>query len=319
VVWLGGASFVMDDMVVLGHWTAAMLRSSTPLLMVTLGETLTQRVGIINLGVEGQMLVGACTGFAMAAVTGDPLFGFVAGAAAGVLLSVVHAFLCLAYGANQIGSGIAVWTLGLGLTSYFGRPFVGGRVVGLSPIGGPTVADVPILGPILMQLTPTAPAALLLVIMVGFWLYRTSTGLNWRIVGESFETARAIGIAPLLVQLQGILVGGLLSGFAGAILSVDYTQTWANDMTKGRGFVAVGLVIVARWNPFFVLPVVLIFGLSEAATLRLQAGGWTMSPYLIACLPYAVCLLCVIVASMREGRIGGMPAELASVFGRRPG
>ena len=90
-----------------------------------------------------------------------------------------------------------------------------------------------------------------------------------------------------------------------------------NDMTKGRGFVAVGLVIVARWNPFFVLPVVLIFGLSEAATLRLQAGGLTLSPYLIACLPYLVCLLCVIVASMREGRIGGMPAELASVFGRR--
>jgi simple sugar transport system permease protein len=307
----------VDDLTVIGHWTAAMLRSSTPLLLVTLGETLTQRVGIINLGVEGQMLGGACAGFAVAAVTGDPLLGFAAGAVAGVLLSAVHAILCLGFGANQIGSGIAVWTLGLGLTSYFGRPFIGSKVTGLAPLGGTAIADVPLIGPILAQLTPMPPMALLLAVVVGLWLYRTSTGLNWRIVGESFETARAIGLAPVLVQLQGILAGGLLSGFAGAILSVDYTQTWANDMTKGRGFVAVGLVIVARWNPFFVLPVVLIFGLSEAATLRLQAGGLTLSPYLIACLPYAVCLICVIVASMREGRIGGMPAELASVFGRR--
>jgi simple sugar transport system permease protein len=309
----------MDDLVVVGHWTAAMLRSSTPLLLVTLGETLTQRVGIINLGVEGQMLGGACTGFAIAAITGDPLMGFAAGAAAGVLLSSLHAFLCLACGANQIGSGIAVWTLGLGLTSYFGRPFVGDKVRGLAPIGGPDFANVPLLGPILTQLTPTAPAALLMVVLVGVWLYRTSTGLNWRIVGESFEAARAIGLAPRMVQVSGILAGGFFSGFAGAILSVDYTQTWANDMTKGRGFVAVGLVIVARWNPFFVLPVALIFGLSEAATLRLQAGGISLSPYLIGCLPYAVCLVCVIFASMRETRYGGMPAELASVFGRRSG
>lgn len=174
----------MDDMVVIGHWTAAMLRSSTPLLMVTLGETLTQRVGIINLGVEGQMLCGACAGFAAAATTGDPMIGFTVGACAGVLLSAVHAFLCLACGANQIGSGIAVWTLGLGLTSYFGRAFVGGKVTGLPPITGPAFADVPLIGPILTQLTPTAPTAVLLVVVVGLWLYRTGTGLNWRIVGE---------------------------------------------------------------------------------------------------------------------------------------
>jgi general nucleoside transport system permease protein len=156
-----------------------------------------------------------------------------------------------------------------------------------------------------------------LVLFGGFWLYRTRTGLNWRVVGESFEASRALGIRPLLVQAQAILVGGFLSGFAGAILSVDYTQTWANEMTKGRGFVAVGLVIVARWNPNLVLPVVLLFGLSEAATLRLQTTGLTVSPYLIGCLPYTVCLMCVVIVSLREGRIGGMPAELASVFGRR--
>jgi simple sugar transport system permease protein len=306
----------MDDLSVLGHWTAAMLRSSTPLLLVTLGETLTQRVGIVNLGIEGQMLAGACTGFAAAAVTGDPILGFAAGAVAGVLLSGVHALLCLGFGANQIGSGIAVWTLGLGLTSYFGRAFVGGEVKGLPTLGASGIADLPFIGPIISQLTIMPPLTLVLICCVGFWLYRTGTGLNWRVVGESFQTARAIGLVPWLIQLQGILIGGVLSGFAGSILSVDYTQTWANDMTKGKGFVAVGLVIVARWNPFFIIPVALLFGLSEAATLRLQAGGLAISPYLIGCLPYVVCLACVIVASVRESRIGGMPAELASVFGR---
>jgi general nucleoside transport system permease protein len=302
---------------VAGSWVAAMLRSSTPLMMVTLGETLTQRVGIVNLGIEGQMLCGACVGFAVAAHSGSPTLGLAAGAAAGLLLSFVHTALCLGCDANQIGSGIAVFTLGLGITSYFGRTVVGGKVAGLAPLAGSEFAGTPFAGPILSQLTPVAPLAIVIVLIVGLWLYRTRTGLSWRIVGESFQTARALGIRPMRVQALGVLVGGLLSGFAGAILSVDYTQTWANEMTKGRGFVAVGLVIVARWNPFLVLPVVLLFGLSEAATLRLQATGLTLSPYLISCLPYVVCLLCVIVVSLREGRIGGMPAELSAVFGRR--
>ena len=306
-----------DTLMVAGSWAAAMLRSSTPLMMVTLGETLTQRVGIVNLGIEGQMLCGACLGFAVAAQTGSPALGLAVGAIAGLLLSLIHCVLCLDCEANQIASGIAVWTLGLGLTSYFGRAAIGGNVSGLAPLAGPSFADLPFAGPILTQLTPIAPLAIALVLVVGFWLYRTRTGLAWRVVGESFQTARALGIRPKVVQVQGILVGGLLSGFAGAIISVDYTQTWANEMTKGRGFVAVGLVIVARWNPFLVLPVVLLFGLSEAATLRLQAAGLTLSPYLIACLPYLVCLLCVIIVSIRKGRIGGMPAELVSVFGRR--
>lgn len=300
----------MDDpaFLALAAWTAAMLRASMPLLLATLGETLTQRVGIINLGVEGQMLAGACAGFAVAAGTGDVRLGLLGGAVAGLVLASLHALLCLGCGANQIGSGIAVWTIGLGLTSYFGRPFIGAKVTGFPPLGS---------GPLLAQITATVPAVIALLALVGVWLYRTRPGLNWRVVGESFEAARAIGLSPRATQLAGILAGGLLSGVAGAVLSVDYTQTWANDMTKGRGFVAVGLVIVARWNPFYVLPVVLLFGLCEAATLRLQAMGVALSPYLIACLPYAISLLCVVIASLREGRIGGMPGELKSVFGRR--
>jgi len=281
-----------EAIAVAGSWVAAMLRSSTPLMMVTLGETLTERVGIVNLGIEGQMLCGACVGFAVAAQTGSPVLGFAAGAAAGLVLSLVHVALCLGCDANQIGSGIAVFTLGLGLTSYFGRVVIGGKVSGLAPLAGGDAVSIPFLGPIATQLTLVAPIAILVVLVAGLWLYRTRSGLNWRIVGESFETARALGIRPRLVQANGILIGGLLSGFAGAILSVDYTQTWANEMTKGRGFVAVGLVIVARWNPLLVVPVVLLFGASESRHSPPPGRGsdTVALPHRLPALPCVPCM-----------------------------
>ena len=149
---------------------------------------------------------------------------------------------------------------------------------------------------------------------MGLWLYRTRTGLTWRAVGESVEHAVALGIRPRLVQLQAILVGGLFSGLAGAVLSVDYTQTWASEITKGRGLVAVGLVIVARWNPYLVLPTALLFGLCEAAVLRLQAMGLEVSSYLLACLPYAMCLLVLVVTHLAIKRANHMPESLKHVL-----
>jgi ABC-type uncharacterized transport system permease subunit len=280
-------------------WGAATLRSATPLLLVLLGETLTQRAGIINLGVEGQMLIGAVVGFAVAATFGDPLLALGAGAGAGLLLSLVHALLCLGFRANQIGSGIAVWVLGLGISSYAGRPFIGGKVSPFAPVLG---------------VSPLIWAAILLVPLVGWWLYRTRPGLVWRAVGESVENAHALGIRPWLVQLTAILAGGLLSGVGGAVLSVDYTQTWANEITKGRGLVAVGLVIVARWNPFLVLPTALFFGFFEAAVLRLQAAGLEVSSYLLACLPYAACLAVLTAVHLSARHASYMPAGLKGVF-----
>lgn len=288
----------MDETVALA-WAAATLRAATPLLLVLLGETLTQRTGIVNLGVEGQMLMGAVVGFAAAATFGDPLTALLAGAAAGMALSLVHALLCLGFAANQLGSGIAVWILGLGASAYFGRPYIGGKVSTFAPVFG---------------ISPVIWLALLLAPLIGLWLYRTRTGLTWRAVGESVEHALALGVRPRLVQFQAILAGGLLSGIAGAVLSVDYTQTWANELTKGRGLVAVGLVIVARWNPFLVLPTALLFGLFEAAVLRLQAMGIEVSSYLLACLPYAMCLLILVATQLVTDRATAMPASLKNVF-----
>jgi general nucleoside transport system permease protein len=302
------------DAVALAAWIAASLRSATPLLLVMLGETLTQRTGVINLGVEGEMLMGACIGFAAAATTGDPVVGLLAGVIAGLVLSTLHAGLVLGARANQIGSGLAVWIIGLGVTSYYGRSFVGGRVDPLRPLGA-HFADAPaFVRTILDQITPTAPLALALAGLAGLWLYRTRTGLIWRTVGESAEVARALGIRPARVRLQSILLGGALVGLGGAVLSVDYTQTWAQDITKGKGLVAVGLVIVARWNPYLVIPTALLFGVSETAVLRLQAAGVAISPSLLATMPYLLALMVIVLAQSQAWRAGSMPADLTAIF-----
>lgn len=280
-------------------WVAAALRSATPLMLTLLGETLTQRSGIVNLGVEGQMLVGAVVGFAVAATYKDPGLAMLAGAGAGLALSTVHAVLCVGFQANQLGSGIAVWILGLGVSSYYGRHFVGQKTETFATVFG---------------MSPMVWLALLMPVFVGLILYHTRPGLVWRAVGESVDNALALGIRPRLIQVGAIAAGGLLSGLGGAVLSVDYTQTWANEITKGRGLVAVGLVIVARWNPYLVLPTALMFGFFEAAVLRLQAHGIQMSSYLLACLPYAASLLLVIGAQILSRRESGMPNSLKRVF-----
>lgn len=306
-----------QDFLTLGSWIAASLRSATPLMIVMLGETLTQRTGVINLGVEGEMLMGACVGFAVAAVTGSALLGLLAGAVAGAILSTVHAGLVLGAKANQIGSGLAVWMIGLGLTSYYGRSFVGAQVSPFLPLGVHLPNAPAFIHAVLDQITWTAAAALALAVIAGFWLYRTRPGLSWRTVGESAEVARTLGIRPMWVRLQAILAGGLFAGLGGAILSVDYTQTWAQDITKGKGLVAVGLVIVARWNPFLVIPTALVFGLSETSVLKLQAAGIAISPSLLATVPYLFAIIVVVLAQSQGRRSAAMPADLTAIFRTR--
>ncbi len=299
---------------ILAAWSVATLRSATPLIFATLGETLTQRVGVINLGIEGEMLMGACVGFAVGVATNNPWLGLMAGAFAGALLSLVYAFLVLVTHANQIGSGLAVWMIALGTTSYFGRALVGQQVTPLPNLGSDWMDDIPFLGVLFDQMTMAVPLAIAAVLFAAWWLANTRPGMQWRAVGESAVVAAENGIRPRLVRLHAIVVGGLLAGFGGAILSVDYTQTWAQEMTKGRGLIAVGLVIVARWKPILVLPICLVFGLAEVATLRVQSAGFAVSPHLLAAVPYLVVLLILIVSHIMPRRDTGMPADLKSVF-----
>jgi simple sugar transport system permease protein len=290
------------------------LLTATPVLIAMLGETLTERAGIVNLGVEGQMLVGAAAGFAADHVSGNPWLGLAFGAAAGTAMSLVHAFLCLGLGVNQIASGLAIMFLGNGLSSFYGTPLVGQQIEGFHGLEHSALAAVPLVGGFLVQLTPTVYLAVALVVACGLFLYRTQWGLVWRSAGESADALRMLGKHPVAVRLVAILVGGMFTGLAGAALSVDYTRTWVEQMTAGRGLLAVGLVIVARWNPWLALPVALIYGLSEAASLRLQSMGSDISPYLLGTLPYLVPLIVLLLSYRASQRGAAMPQELAGVF-----
>ena len=298
---------------VLGLFTVALL-TATPVLLAMLGETLTERAGVVNLGVEGQMLVGAAAGFAATHASGNPWLGLAVGSAAGLALSGVHAVLSLGLGVNQIASGLAVLFLGNGLSSYYGASLVGQQIEGFPSLRHGWLERLPLLGGTLAQLTPTVYLALLLVVLSGVFLYRTRWGLRWRAAGESADALRMLGRHPQRLRALAVLVGGGFTGLAGAALSVDYTRTWVEQMTAGRGLLAVGLVIVARWNPWLSLPVALIYGLSEAVSLRLQSTGSDISPYMLGTLPYLVPLIVLLLSYHASRRAASMPQELAGVF-----
>jgi ABC-type uncharacterized transport system permease subunit len=290
-----------------GFLTAA-LRSATPLLWALLGETVTQRAGIVNLGVEGEMLVGAAAAFGVTARTGNPWLGLAAGGIAGAVLSLAHSALCLRFRANQFAAGLSVWMIGYGVSAYWGAPLVGQSITGFAPLASP--------GSLLGEITPTVLLAVLAAPVLAVGLYWTRAGLAIRATGESVEAAGLAGIAGRLVQAAAITAGGLCAGIGGAALSIDHAQTWAEGMTKGRGLVAVGLVIVARWNPLLAVPAALLFGGAEALSLRLQAAGTTTSAHLLHTLPYLTCLTVFVATCVRDRAGRGAPAGLRAVLDR---
>jgi ABC-type uncharacterized transport system permease subunit len=298
----------------LGGFVISALRSSTPLLWVLLGEILTQRVAVVNLGVEGQMLVGALAGFAATLITGNPWLGLIAGIAAAMALSSLHALLCVGLKANPFASGLAVWMIGFGLSSFYGIPYVGQKINGFKSLPLGVVERIPVIGTMLSQITPTVAMGILASPLLGWWLYRTRTGLSFRAVGESLSSAKALGLKTAWVQVLGILAGGAFSGMGGAALSVDYTRNWVEGMTAGRGLVAVGLVIVARWNPYLAIPAALLFGGAEALTLRMQTSGVPISSHLLHTLPYLASLAVLVLSYSRANKEGGTPAGLSAVF-----
>lgn len=286
-----------------GGFAAAAMRSATPLLLALVGETVRQRAGVIDLGTEGEMLVGAAAAFAVTSTSGSPALGLAVGAVAGGALSLLHALLCVRLRCNQFASGLCVAMLGYGLSAFAGAGFVGQSIDTFAPVrwfGTPTVA-------LALAAVPASAVALA-------W---TRFGLALRAVGESTEAARASGLRVEWLQTVAVGIGGLAAGAGGAALSIDYAQTWAEGMTRGRGLVAVGLVIVARWNPVLTLPAALLFGGAEALALRVQSTGATASSHLLHMLPYATSLgVFILTCLRRRGAATGAPAGLAAVLNR---
>lgn len=293
-------------------WLAGAVVASTPICYAALGETVVEKAGLINLGVEGTMLVGASVGFAVASSSGSLLLGLLAAAGAGGLFNLLLGPLIIGRGANQLASGLALMFLGQGLSAYYGKPFVGTSIDGLVPLAIPGLSRLPFLGPILFQQDLLVYLMVPCAVALWFLLQRTGWGLHLRAVGEDRMVAYAAGSSTRLLRYQALFVGGVLAGLAGAHLSLAIARTWTEGLTAGRGFIAVSLVIFGAWRPLRVLPGALLFGGTLALQIQLQARGAAVSPFLLDMLPYLVTL--VVLVQLRNASRGRMPEGLKEVF-----
>lgn len=288
------------------NFAAAVLSNSilsgTSLLYATLGELVGERAGIINLGLEGIMLIGASVGFASTVVIGNPYLGIVAASLAGLAANLLFGYIVIGRRANQLAAGLSLLFFGLGASALIGGRYVGSIISGLPPL--------PVLGvggfDVLVWLgVPTA--------LVLWWLlFRTRWGLALRAVGEDPAVAFAAGRRPDSLQYQALAVGGFLGGIGGAHLAVAYALSWDEGMTAGRGFIAIALVIFARWNPLWAVIGALVFGGAEALQIQLQASGMDLSPFLMNMIPYLLTL--VALPFWGRNRRSAAPAALGRNF-----
>ncbi|MCD1258559.1 ABC transporter permease [Paenibacillus athensensis] len=288
------------------------LRSGTSVMLASQGELLAERAGVINLGTEGSMLAGALGGFAVTVWTGNPWVGALAGGVCGMLLSLIHAFLVLSCGANQLATGLTLLFFGVGATSFFGRGFVSEQIVGFNPVPIPLLSDIPVIGPVLFKHDPLTYLSLLLVPALWYLLFRTRAGVVLRAAGEREEVLFASGINPKLVRYSAVLGGGFLAGLGGAQLSLAYTHSWVENMTQGRGVVAVALVIFAAWRPARAMLGAYLFGAAQALQLTVQQMGYPISPFFLFMAPYLLTLAALLVVERRKR--SSTPEALGKVF-----
>jgi len=294
------------------------VKSSVAVLLATLGEIVAERSGILNLGVEGMMLAGALCAAAAGAATGNPFLAVAAGALAGGLLALVHGFFAVTLRVNQVLSGLALTLLGMGLTSFLGRPLIGAAPgVRLRALPVPGLAEIPIIGDIFFRQSVLAYIAYLLVPLCWFWLFRTGTGLKIRATGEDAAAVDAAGIDVFRLRYLCTAIGGLGAGLAGAYLSLSYTPGWKESMTGGQGWVAIAMVIFATWNPLRAVVGAFLFGGLTALQFYFQAVGVEFIPaYILKMLPYVLTILVMVIVNLGPGRRFGGPAALGIPFSR---
>ena len=273
------------------------ITAATPLLLASIGELVVERSGVLNLGVEGMMAVGAVCGFGAALMTGSPLIGVLAAIAAGALLSLLFGFLTLTMVSNQVATGLALTLLGLGLAGLIGESFVGQPGVRLEKIAIPGLTGIPFIGPIVFGQDPLVYASLLVVAATSYVLFRSKTGLIIRAVGDSHQSAHALGYSVIGVRYLCVMFGGACSGLAGGYLSLVYTPQWVENMTAGRGWIALALVVFASWLPWRLAIGAYLFGTITILGFSLQALGVGIPSQLLSALPYIVTILALVVIS----------------------
>ncbi len=293
-----------------GLVVGAAIASSTPVVLATTGEILSQRAGIINLGVEGAMLLGAVTAAGAQLATGNVLLAVLAAVLVSTLPGLVHAVLVLRGGVGMLASGLCLFFVCRGLSAFWGHALVGKPTAGLPPLAVPVLADVPVLGAALFRHDFLVYLALALAVTTWWLLFRTQLGLRIRAAGEDTLIARAESVPVTRLQLACTAAGSALAGLGGAHVVLGFAHTWMEGVTAGRGWVAVGLVVLARWNPLYGLLAAYLFGAVLAIQLHAQAAGIAVSPYLLSALPYLLTIVGLVVARL-WARGSGMPAELS--------
>ena len=289
--------------------------AGTPLLLATTGEVICERSGILNLGVEGVMAIGAVTAFIVTMTTGSPWLGVAVAIAAGMTVSIIHAFASITLQANQVVSGLALTMLGLGLSGMIGKPYVGKPLlIKMEDWNIPWFSDLPWLGKILFSQSPFFYLAILLALVSWFFLERTRLGIEIRSTGENPKATETQGVNVSKLRYLSVIIGGGFSALAGAHLSISYSKSWIEGMTAGRGWIAIALTIFALWNPGRAIWAAFVFGGIFVVQYLLQPLG--ISPNFLAMLPYIATLFILLLISLKDPKKLNAPAMLAEPYKR---
>ncbi|MEL6919959.1 MAG: ABC transporter permease [Pseudomonadota bacterium] len=291
------------------------MTAATPLLLAALGELVVERSGVLNLGVEGLMIVGAVTGFAAAQLTGNAWAGVFFAPICGALFSLLFAFLTVTLATNQVATGLSLTLLGLGIAGMAGEAFIGLPGIRLETLSLPVLSDIPVVGQILFGQDPIFYISIILLLAIRWFIFSTRGGLTLRSVGDNHVSAHALGINVARVRYLAIMFGGSCAGLAGAHLSLVYTPQWTETMTAGRGWIALALVVFASWLPGRVLIGAYLFGGVTILQFHAQAQGVGIPSQFLSALPYvATIVVLVLISANRRMTMKNTPAMLGRPF-----
>jgi simple sugar transport system permease protein len=289
--------------------------AATPLLFAALGELIAERSGVLNLGVEGMMAVGAVMGFAAGHVTGLPIVGALAGIVAGGLMGGLFGIVTLVFAANQNASGLALTLFGLGLSGLIGNSYAGMPGLGMGHVHIPLLSGLPIVGSVIFGEDPLVYVAVALTVAVWYFMFRSYSGLILRAVGDNDVSANALGYPVLRVRMFAVIFGGACAGIGGAYLSLVYTPQWTQAMTAGRGWIAIALVVFGTWLPGRIAVGALLFGAVSILQLHAQAIGLGIPSQFLSSLPYVITVIALVIISRNKALLKvHTPACLGRTF-----
>jgi len=299
------------------YWLSATPSYAAPLLLAALGLIINERAGVLNLGAEGMMACGALAGALVSLAFSSPLLGVFAAVIAGATVAAIFGGLTVVLRCDQVVSGLILVALGAGVTGLLGREIVGQTLPGFREVDLWLLSDLPVVGPVIFSQNTLTYLSFLFAVLVWWWMYRSVSGLRLRAVGESPSTADANGINVIAARFLAVVVGGAFCGLAGGYLALASSFIWVEGMIAGRGWIAIGLVIFARWNPRQAILGALLFGAVEALIPRVQATGMDVPIYLMMMLPYLTTLGVLVVASKFDEKRSQEPANLGIPYARQ--